>query len=369
MIGDDDADYPNQWENQGYKDLTNRDDEIAAYMEKRKTAVRRKTWRQGGTALRHFAEFIDGRDLDPGDVDDDTADDFVDWLDAKDSLSDSTVKSYAGRVAHFYNYALRRQRSETFADIDYNAIAVVIEDRSWDDDRTTERRDLSLKQMREAIQSVNHPLLLCMLMVLVKTGMRASELANMDLRDINLDHHWFNEHFPECRENLQEKPDTMYIATRSEIEIGYVVNGEERKDPNKRKRGTYVPIDAETKAVMLLWLAIRPPSRSPADPFLTLTVPGGETIPGDRLRADYIWVKVSDWAEEQGWWSSDATLESNVSPHYFRHFFRTVFGAQTDDQLLVKYFRGDKNDAMDEYMHYWGELVRDPYLQSIYKIF
>lgn len=367
MTGEDD--YPNQWESQGYTDLINREDEIAAYMEKRKSSVRKKTWRQGGTALRHFAEFLDERGIEPGDVDDDAADDFIEGLEAKDSLKDSTVKTYAGRVAHFYDYAIRRQRSDTFSDITYNAIAVVIEDRPWNDDRTTERRDISLKQMREAILSVSHPQLLCILMLLVKTGMRASELANIDMRDINLDHHWFDEHFPECRENLEEKPDTLYIAPRSEMEIGAVVNGEERKDPNKRMRGTYVPIDKETKAVMLLWLAIRPPSRSPAEPFLTLTIPGRTTIAGDRLRADYIWDQVSDWAEEQGWWSSDATLESNVSPHYFRHFFRTVMGSRTNDQLLIKYFRGDTSDAMDDYLHYWGELVREPYLQSVYKIF
>ena len=173
--------YPNQWESQGYTDLTNRGDEIAKYMDNRKTSVRKKTWRQSGTALRHFAKFIDDRELEPGDVDDDSADEFVKWLEGKDSLKDSTVESYAGRISHFYDYAIRRRRSETFADIDYNPIAVVIEDRSWDDDRTTERRDVSLKEMRAAIQSVKHPLLLCVLMLLVKTGMRASELANLDM--------------------------------------------------------------------------------------------------------------------------------------------------------------------------------------------
>lgn len=373
MTGDDkdeaEDDYPNQWTSPGYTDLTDRDDEIAAYMQNRKRSVRRKTWRQSGTALRHFAEFIDERGIEPGDFNDDDAEDFINWLEAKDSIKDSTVKSYAGSVALFYDYATRRQRSETYSDINYNAIALVLEDRPWNDDRTTERRDLSLKQMREAILSVNHPLLLCILMLLIKTGMRASELANLDMRDINLDHHWFKEHFPECRKHLEDRPDTLYIAPRSEIGVGDVVNGEERKDPNKRIRGTYVPIDKETKAVILLWLAIRPPSRSPAEPLLTLTVPGSSTIAGDRLRADYIWDQVSDWAEAQGWWDADATLESNVSPNYFRHFFRTVFGARTDDQQLVKYFRGDKGDAMEDYMHYWESHVREPYLQAIYKIF
>lgn len=363
------GEHPNQWESPDYTDLTDRDDEIAKFMENRKSSVRKKTWRQDGTALRHFAAFIDKRDLEPGDLDDDDANDFIEWLKDKESVKDQSVKTYAGRVAYFYDYAVRRRRSEAFEDIDYNAIALAIEDEPWDDDRSSERRDLSVKQMREAILSVSHPQLLCILMLLVKTGMRSSELANIDMRDINLDHHWFNEHFQKCRENLKDKPDTLYIAPRSEMGIGDVVNGEERKDPNKRERGTYVPIDKETKAVMLQWLAIRPPSRSPAEPFLTLTVPGSVSIPGDRLQADYIWDQVTDWAEEQGWWSSDATLESNVSPHYFRHFFRTVFGARTDDQLLVKYIRGDKDDAMDDYMHYWNELVRQPYLHSIYKIF
>jgi len=58
---------------------------------------------------------------------------------------------------------------------------------------------------------------------------------------------------------------------------------------------------------------------------------GKTTIPGDRLRSDYVWDIVTDWTEEQGWWSSDATPETSVSPHYFRHYFRTVFGRLSGD--------------------------------------
>ncbi|WP_336035947.1 tyrosine-type recombinase/integrase [Halobacterium yunchengense] len=361
--------YANQWESQGYTDLLDRDDEIAAYMLNRKSSVRTKSWRQHGTALRHFRDFIDERGLSPGDLDDDAADDLVDWLKAKDSINDETAKAYLNRISHMYDYAIRRRRSEAFSDIDYNPIAIVVEDESFEEDGTAERRDIGHKAMREAVQSIRHPQLLCIIVLFLKTGIRASELVNIDMRDINLDHHWFKEHFPERREKLENRPDTLYVAPRSEMEVGNVVNGEERKDPNKRKRGTYIPIDEELKAVMLLWLAIRPPSRSPAEPFFTLTIGGKTTIPGDRLRSDYVWDKVTDWTEEQGWWSSDATLETNVSPHYFRHYFRTMFGRLAGDELLVKYLRGDKGDAMDEYMHYWGDNVREPYLQSIYKLF
>ncbi|ELZ22536.1 site-specific integrase/recombinase [Haloterrigena salina JCM 13891] len=356
-------------ERQGYQDLTNRDDEIAAYMRNRKSSVRTKTWRQHGTALRHFRDFIDERNLSPGDLVDDDADDLVNWFKAKDAINDQTAKAYLGRISHMYDYAIRRRRSNEFSDIDYNPIAIVIEDESFEEDGTSERREIGHKVMREAVQSIHHPLLLCMVVLLLKTGIRAGELVNIDMRDVHLDHHWAKEHFPECRENLEKRPDTLYIAPRSEMEVGNVVNGEERKDPNKRKRGTYIPIDKELKSVMLLWLAIRPPSRSPAEPFFTLTTGGRTTIPGDRLRSDYVWSKITDWAQEQGWWSSDATLESNVSPHYFRHYFRTIFGRKSGDELLVKYLRGDKGEAMDDYMHYWGDNVREPYLQSIYKLF
>ena len=32
-----------------------------------------------------------------------------------------------------------------------------------------------------------------------------------------------------------------------------------------------------------------------------------------------------------------------------------VFGRLSGDELLVKYLRGDKGEAMDDYMHYWGD--------------
>lgn len=359
----------NQWESPGYTDLLNRDDEIGHYMDKRKGSIREKTWRQNGTALRHFRDFLDDRDLSPGEVDDDTAGELVNWIKAKDTVNDGTAKQYLDQISHMYDFAIRRRRSEAFENIDYNPIAVVIEDESFEEDGTNERRDISHKAMRQAVRSIGNPQLLCIILLLLKTGIRAGELVNIDMRDIHLDHRWAREHFPNCREKLENRPDTLYIAPRSEMKVGNVVNGEERKDPNKRKRGTYIPIDKELKAVILLWLAIRPPSRSPANPFLTLTTGGSTTISGDRLRTSYVWDKVTDWAAEQGWWSSDATLETNVSPHYFRHYFRTIFGKLAGDELLVKYLRGDKDGAMDEYMHYWGDNVREPYLESIYKLF
>lgn len=120
---------------------------------------------------------------------------------------------------------------------------------------------------------------------------------------------------------------------------------------------------------MLIWLAIRPPSRSPAEPFLTLITGGKNSIPGDRLRAENVRDIITDWAENQGWWSADNTLKSNVTPHYFRHYFRTRLGDRANDELLVKYLRGDRGDAMEDYLHYWGDDVREAYLQSIYKLF
>ena len=35
----------------------------------------------------------------------------------------------------------------------------------------------------------------------------------------------------------------------------------------------------------------------------------------------------------------------------------------------MKYLRGDKGEAMDNYMNYCGDNTREPYLQSIYKLF
>lgn len=352
-----------------YSDLTSRDDEIAAYLNNRRSSVRQNTWNQLGTALRHFRDFIDERGLSPGDLNDDHADELVARFLDDDGMKQNTAEQYLNKISHMYDYAVRRRRSDAFEDITYNPIAIAIEDESFDDDLVTERRDVPHSEMREAVQDIGHPLLLAIVTLFLKTGVRVAELVNIDMRDVNLDHWYMREHFPECREKLDDRPDTLYIPPRSDIDIGDVVNGEERNDPNKRKRGTYIPIDGELKAVMLLWLAIRPPSRSPAEPFFTLMVGGGNSIPGDRLRAEYVRVLITDWAEEHGWWSSDATLKTNVSPHYFRHYFRTRFGDRANDELLVKYLRGDKGDAMDDYLHYWGDNVREPYLQSIYKLF
>lgn len=233
------------------------------------------------------------------------------------------------------------------------------------------RRHVSLDEMRGAIRSVNHPLLKCVLMTLAMTGIRAGELVNLDLRDVNIDDSevvaMYKALGVEVRTEIKGDPDTLYIA--SDIEKGDEVNGEVREEANKRMSPTKVPLTPELKAALKRWLAVRPDTTSPA---LFVNV---DRDWGARLSRAALQGMVNKHADEQGWRDEGAGVSSNVSPHYYRHWFSTVLrkgwgDTPTMTREEVKYLRGDLGqDVLDDYTHSWATEVRPKYLRAMPKFF
>jgi integrase len=221
------------------------------------------------------------------------------------------------------------------------------------------RRDVSVPRMREFVATIDHPLARAVVVTLLKTGMRAGELCNLDTRDL---------HLPESpgesthRPRLDGRPRSVYVD--SAPTQGAVYNGDRRSASNKRKRATTVPVDDELAAVLRRWLAIRPDPISDADPLFLSTSEWGR-----RLTPDMVHHTVERYAREHGWYRQGGGPEENVTPHYFRHFFTTHLRDRTGDRGVVKYLRGDvAQDVIDTYTHDWGDRVREVYEANIYSV-
>ncbi|QGA82885.1 tyrosine-type recombinase/integrase [Halomicrobium sp. LC1Hm] len=274
----------------------------------------------------------------------------------RDEQSDSTVATYASYLHRFYAYM---NQVGTFEE---NPMALVMEEMDETIDTDPQRREIPIPAMRSFVQDIDHPMERAVVVTLLKTGMRAGELCNLDVRDL---------HLSECtvtagtaiRPQLEERPDSLFVS--AEPARGAVVNGEERTASNKRKRDTTIPVDAELGDVLERWLAVRPDPRSTAEPLFTST--SGDW--GKRLTPDMVHHVVERHARDRGWYQDGGDAAQNVTPHYFRHFFTTHLRDRTGDRGIVKYLRGDvAQDVIDTYTHEWGDRVRTVYDEHVYDI-
>jgi len=270
------------------------------------------------------------------------------------SVAESTVATYASYLHRFYEYMVQVGR---FND---NPMTLVLEEIDESINTDPARRDISVVEMRDFYATISHPLDAAVVGTLLKTGIRAGELCNLDLRDLTL------EDAPlslRPRANLDGRSASLYVdATPSQ---GEVYNGEERSASNKRKRPTTIPVDDELAYVLRRWLAIRPDARSSARPLFVSTA--GDW--GKRLTPDMVHHMVETHARDAGWYTDGGGPEENVTPHYFRHFFTTHLRDRTGDRGVVKYLRGDvAQDVIDTYTHDWGSRVRSVYEENIYPI-
>jgi integrase/recombinase XerC len=274
------------------------------------------------------------------------------------NLAQSTVATYAAYLHRFYSYMTQVGAFES------NPMALVTEEMDETIEKNPERRDISLSTMRQFVAEIAHPLDRAVVVTLLKTGVRVGELCNLDLRDIALaDEEIRTEYTLGNRGQLDERVDSLFVA--SDIARGEVINGEERRAANKRKRATVVPVDDELRATLKQWLAIRPDPISPAKPLFCST---GDNW-GERLTPSMVRSLVTKHARRKGWHRTSGDATENVTPHYFRHFFTTYLRDRTGDRGIVKYLRGDvADDIIDTYTHNWGGRVRERYTANIYPL-
>ncbi len=169
------------------------------------------------------------------------------WIhEMRSTHSESTVATYASYLNRFYSYLERVGHAEE------NPMTVVLEEMNETIESNPTRRDITLAEMRAFVADVRHPLHRAIIVLLLKTGLRAGELCNLDLIDCHLAHgakDW------QPRAHIAGRPDSLFIST--EHTYGEESGGEQRTASNKRKRETVIPIDEEVKRALVQWLAIR----------------------------------------------------------------------------------------------------------------
>jgi site-specific recombinase XerD len=304
--------------------------------------------------LREFEGFLDRRDApDPHAASYRECMAFV--HDMRGQHVESTVATYASYLHRFYAYMVEVGAFES------NPMALVMEEMDESINADPARRDVSVEEMCSFVSGIAHPLERAVVLALLKTGIRAGELCNLDLRDLRLERAGVPT--GAVRSQLSSRPDSLLVPAAPSRGVEY--NGERRSASNKRKRDTTIPIDGELAATLECYLAIRPDAPSDAAPLFVST--SGQW--GRRLTPDMVHHVVECHARERGWYREGGGVEENVTPHYFRHFFTTHMRDRIGDRGVVKYLRGDvAQDVIDTYTHDWGDRIRGVYLRNVYSL-
>lgn len=303
--------------------------------------------------LRDFEGYLDSRGLSMTEANHRDCMAYIHQL--RSGVGSSTVATYASYLHRFFDYMVRVGR------FDDNPMSLVTEEIDESINADPPRRDLSVSQMQSFVTQIGHPLHRAVVVTLLKTGVRAGELCNLDRRDLHLMDP-VGETSP--RAAIDSRPGSLYVDDSPKR--GEEYNGELRSASNKRQRATTIPVDAELERVLRGWLAIRPDPISDARPLFLGT---GKRW-GERITTDMVHHIVTAHAQDHGWYERGGGPESNVTPHYFRHFFTTHLRDRTGDRGIVKYLRGDvAQDVIDTYTHEWGDRVRDVYLDHMYSLF
>ncbi|MFB6281083.1 MAG: tyrosine-type recombinase/integrase [Haloferacaceae archaeon] len=305
-----------------------------------------------GRVLREFEAFLADRGETPASADHRDCMAYVHSL--RGEVAESTVASYAAYLHRFYAYMTDVGR------FDANPMTLVMEELDEQVETDPTRREIPLPEMRSFVASVTHPLDRAVVLTLLKTGMRAGELCNLDRRDLSLARLADG---GDPRPALDGRGDALYVSP--EPTAGEVTNGEERTASNKRQRATVLPVDDELGTALVRWAAARPDPVSDADPLFMSTSERW----GERLTPHMVHHIVERHAADAGWYREGGGSEENVTPHYFRHYFTTHMRDRTGDRGVVKYLRGDvAGDVIDTYTHNWGDRVREVYEANVYRL-
>lgn len=217
---------------------------------------------------------------------------------------------------------------------------------------------LDLDEIRDVMRDVGHVADRAVIGTQLKLGCRSSELCNIRLSEVHVSNPQMSAHYDDLGTH-------DVFSARDGRENAIYIPADRRK--NKSSRPRLVPLDEETRRLLVDWLLVRPDN---GDPHLFLSKKGE---PMSRNDVHYVWT--------QHWWpeyeSDEDDQYASVSPHFARHNFSTFWTKQGMSRQNIMYLRGDVTDAetgrgqdaIDYYIHNYYEDVEETYRDRMFQFY
>ena len=251
--------------------------------------------------------------------------------------------------------------------LDYDPFEAALKERNLKDTKEEDKKKrpphVTLDEVRDVVHGVKHVADRAIIGLQLKLGCRSGELANIRISEVRFNHENIADYYPMLgtNERLSEYPDALLIP--------------HNRKGNKRERSTVIPLDEESRQLIIEWLLVRPDVPDPDhpdDPRLFMTHKGHPLSVND-IR--YIWTKYW-WPEYE--YPKDGQSRS-ITPSFARHRFSTFWKNDLTgiNREYVKYLRGDVTDtslgkspdALDHYIHTFYEDIEDMYRREMYDLY
>jgi len=137
----------------------------------------------------------------------------------------------------------------------------------------------------------------------LKLGLRVSEVCNIQLTDIQLEHSELKTHYPQLgtHTSLTDRENALYVPSR------------DKRDGNKSRRSRILPLDSEVQELLRQYLLVRPQTDVP-----WLFLSESYVIPPTREAINQFWKEafLPEYAETDN--------HRAVTSHFGRQYF-TIF--------------------------------------------
>ena len=250
---------------------------------------------------------------------------YLQYMTQERELSKRSIRHYFDTLGSFYDYL------EFEEILDRNPYPrfrkKYLNNYKKNDDGSPRRQIISVEQMSDLVSSIFDPRDKAIVMLFAKTGIRLSELAGIDLKDID----W----------------EKRIISVKQ----------------NGKRSNCKVLFDDETERILKRWIKARK-NINPDNGALFVNYSKNQ-----RLHKSTVMKIIPKYARRLGIHKDDGRLDEKFTCHCCRHWFTTHLRRSNMPREYVKFLRGDSlNETMDVYNHIDFEELRESYDRCIPKL-
>ncbi|WP_136602228.1 tyrosine-type recombinase/integrase [Salinigranum halophilum] len=302
------------------------------------------TERNYRNSFRHWRRFMEGEGRHPACPSRSHVERYVE--ERAEDVRRSTIKTELVHVGAAHSYWCRDEAYPHTADFDPFDVDPPAGDEPDDYPRVT------LDDLREAVASTGHYLDRAVLVLQLKLGLRATELCNVRMEEVNID--GLRDFYPDIgtHPEVADRPGSLYVPTG--------------REGNKSRRARVLPLDDEARRCLARYLLVRPTCGRDG-----MLLSKREKVPLTNKHVSRVWRQaMPDRLAEPG-------DKRPVRSHYGRHHFTTYWDVHRDwNSELVAYMRGDAagsrnaggSDSMSHYLHAHYEDIEAPYREQVFKL-
>ncbi|MFD1588093.1 tyrosine-type recombinase/integrase [Halorientalis brevis] len=266
--------------------------------------------------------------------------------------ADKTVISKLERLNVAYEYW---QNDPAFPHSqEYNPFRLAKQQTDFSGDSPKEVPRIPITELQDIVGAVTDIRDLAILTLQLKLGLRATELCNLRLSDLCLEHDELNRHYESLGECavLENRQNAVYIP--------------HDRDGNKSPCPRILPLDNEVRRIVSRYLLLRP-TRDTPEIFLSKA----RHLPLNKQAVNDVWKETFHPTY------SETDEYRAVTSHFGRHRFTTYWRVEQGmNRELIKYMRGDRfgstqaddRASIHDYIHTYYEDIEPIYRDQIFTI-